>query len=116
MGHTLATLTRTVRSGLELPRHHWGLLYDLVRFAGLQVFLQAFLSGAPLILVNVAAGIDAQIAALAAGGCTALSATPTWWRKILMSGTDRTLPLRQVTLGGEIADAAVLAASGQGVS
>ncbi len=110
VGHTLATLTRTVRAGTEVPRHRWGLLYDLARFAGLQVFLQAFLSSSPLLFADTAGGLDGQIAALAAAGCTALSATPTLWRKILMSGADRALPLRQVTLGGEIADAAVLAA------
>lgn len=110
VGHTLATLTRTVRAGTDVPRHRWGLLYDLARFAGLQVFLQAFLSSSPLLFADTAGGLDGQIAALAAAGCTALSATPTLWRKILMSGADRALPLRQVTLGGEIADAAVLAA------
>ena len=110
VSHTLATLTRTARFGAAAPRHHWGLLYDLARFAGLQVFLQAFLSGSPLIFADPDRGLDAQVAALAAAGCTALSATPTLWRKILMSGAGGSLPLRQVTLGGEIADAAVLAA------
>jgi acyl-CoA synthetase (AMP-forming)/AMP-acid ligase II len=39
-----------------------------------------------------------------------LSATPTLWRKILMSPAGRRLPLRQITLGGEIADDLVLGA------
>ncbi len=110
VSHTLATLTRTARVDSAAPRHRWGFLYGLARFAGLQVFLQAFLSGSPLIFADPDRGLDDQIAALAAGGCTALSATPTLWRKILMSGIGGTLPLRQITLGGEIADAAVLAA------
>ena len=97
-------------AGSDAPHHRWGLLYDLARFAGLQVFLQAFLSGSPLLLADTDGGLEVQVAALAAAGCTALSATPTLWRKILISGADRMLPLRQVTLGGEIADAAVLAA------
>ena len=110
VSHTLATLTRTARRGADGPRQRWGMLYDLARFAGLQVFFQAFLSGSRLVFTDPAHGLDAQVARLAAAGCTALSATPTLWRKILMSGADRSLLLRQITLGGEIADAAVLAA------
>ena len=110
VSHTLATLTRTVRPAGDAPRPRWGLLYDLARFAGLQVFFQSFLTGSPLIFTDSAGALPAQIAALAAGRCTALSATPTLWRKILMSGTAAALPLQQITLGGEIADAAILAA------
>jgi acyl-CoA synthetase (AMP-forming)/AMP-acid ligase II len=110
VSHTLTTLTRSARCGGDASRQRWGLLYDLARFAGLQVFFQAFLSGSRLIFTDPARGLDPQVAPLAAAGCTALSATPTLWRKILMSGAGGALPLRQVTLGGEIADAAVLAA------
>jgi acyl-CoA synthetase (AMP-forming)/AMP-acid ligase II len=110
VSHTLATLTRTTRIDGDAPRQHWGLLYDLARFAGLQVYFQAFLSGSRLIFTDQARGLEAQVATLVAAGCTALSATPTLWRKMLMSGAGATLPLRQITLGGEIADAAVLAA------
>lgn len=110
VSHTLATLTRTVRRSDAGPRPRWGLLYDLARFAGLQVFFQSFLTGSPLIFTDSASPLPEQIAALAVGGCTALSATPTLWRKILMSGAAGALPLQQITLGGEIADAAILAA------
>ncbi len=110
VSHTLATLTRTVRPAADVPRPRWGLLYDLSRFAGLQVFFQSFLSGAPLIFTDLGQPLPQQMATLAARGCTALSATPTLWRKILMSGAGGGLSLRQITLGGEIADAAILAA------
>lgn len=111
VSHTLATLTRTVRpAGDAGLRPRWGLLYDLARFAGLQVFFQSFLTGAPLIFTDPAGALPEQVAALAAGECTALSATPTLWRKLLMSGAGGRLPLQQITLGGEIADAAILAA------
>jgi acyl-CoA synthetase (AMP-forming)/AMP-acid ligase II len=44
------------------------------------------------------------VAVLVKNGCTHLSATPTLWRRLLMMpGHDR-LALRQITLGGEIAD------------
>ena len=41
-------------------------------------------------------------------GVNAMSATPTLWRKILMSDASRSLALRSITLGGEIADQQVL--------
>ena len=43
-------------------------------------------------------------------GVTALSATPTMWRKILMGSQASSLPLRRITLGGEIADQKILEA------
>ncbi len=46
-------------------------------------------------------------------GVDALSATPSLWRRILMSPASEGLALRQITLGGEIADDTVLAALAQ---
>lgn len=110
--HSLASLTRLTH--LTAPGkgegQRWGLLYDLTRFAGLQVFLQALLGGSPLILTDGRDPLPQQVAELAAADCTALSATPTLWRKLLMTPDAKTLPLRQVTLGGEIVDSAILAA------
>jgi acyl-CoA synthetase (AMP-forming)/AMP-acid ligase II len=107
--HEFTSLARTVktdsRKGRELT---WGLLYELARFAGLQVFLQAVLGGSKLAFVNRAAGIEALIAELSATGCNALSATPTLWRRLMMAPAAEQLPLRLITLGGEIADQAIL--------
>ena len=108
--HTLASLARTARCDTERGRGQvWGLLYDYTRFAGLQVVLQSLLSGACLAVPDHEADMETQLAFLVEAGCTHLSATPTMWRKILMTMTGPTLNLRQVTLGGEIADDAVLA-------
>lgn len=108
--HTLAGLARTARSDTERGRGQvWGMLYDYTRFAGLQVVLQSLLSGACIAVPDQEADIETQLAFLVEAGCTHLSATPTMWRKILMTMTGPTLDLRQVTLGGEIADDAVLA-------
>ena len=106
--HNLRSLSHSVyRFGPE-TRPAWGLLYDPTRFAGLQVALQALVGGGRLIVTDPDAGIGAQVAALAEGGCTHLSATPTLWRRVLMTpGHDR-LSLQQVTLGGEIADQSTL--------
>jgi len=110
VSHSWATLTRTVKTGADAVCRRWGLLYELTRFAGLQVFLQALASRATLIFTEHLADLEARLALLAAQGCDALSATPTLWRKILMSPAGRRLPLRQITLGGEIADDLVLGA------
>mgnify|MGYP006428051731 CR=1 FL=1 len=107
--HSLASLTRTTRCDTE--RGHgqvWGVVYDYTRFAGLQVVLQSLLSGACLALPDHQADIETQLKFLADVGCTHISATPTMWRKILMTTMGPTLNLRQVTLGGEIADNAIL--------
>lgn len=108
--HGLDSLTLTTRRDQTRGEGQvWGLLYDFTRFAGLQVVLQSLLSGATLVVPDAALPLDERIAALIAAGATHLSATPTLWRKILMTpGADR-MPLAQVTLGGEIADDAVLA-------
>jgi acyl-CoA synthetase (AMP-forming)/AMP-acid ligase II len=110
VSHTWATLTRAIKSGGESRCQHWGLLYELGRFAGLQVFLQALAARATLIFTDHLPDLEARLELLAALGCDALSATPTMWRKILMNPGGRRLPLRQVTLGGEIADDLVLRA------
>lgn len=112
VAHSLESLTRTTRhapSGAgETLR--WGLLYELHRFAGLQVLLQAWISRATLIIPESLRDLEQTICTLAATRCSALSATPSMWRKLLMSPAAARLPLRQITLGGEIADQPILSA------
>ncbi len=110
VSHTRATLTRTIKACSDGVGRCWGLLYELGRFAGLQVFFQALASRATLIFTDHLPELEARLELLAAQACDALSATPTQWRKILMSPAGRRLPLRQITLGGEIADDLVLTA------
>lgn len=111
VAHSVETLTRSVKrnpgTGSELV---WGLLYDLNRFAGLQVYLQALLGGSTLVIPQTDGGIDGMLDAFTGNGCNALSATPTLWRKLLMTPGFCELPLRQITLGGEIADQSILSA------
>ena len=108
VSHTFRSLTKTMKAKqLEAPLR-WGLLYDLSRFAGLQVFLSCLLSGSPLILTDEALPLSARLELLQEHDCTALSATPSMWRKILMIPCSQHLQLRQITLGGEIADQKVL--------
>ena len=106
--HTSRSLTRNASTRHLGSEYVWGSLYSLRRFAGLQVFLQAWLAGTPLVLQDEGSDLGHNIANLGACGCNALSATPSMWRKISMLPQFDSLSLRQVTLGGEIADQAVL--------
>ncbi len=108
--HSLSSLTRTARLDTDRGRGQvWGMVYDYTRFAGLQVVLQSLMSGACLALPPQDAELNAQLVFLGTQGVTHLSATPTMWRKILMCPQHKQMDLRQITLGGEIADDAVLA-------
>jgi len=86
----------------------WGSLYSLRRFAGLQVFLQSWMCGKPLILNEEGADLHDVLTRFIDLGCNALSATPSMWRKLAMHPLFDRLTLRQITLGGEIVDQSVL--------
>jgi acyl-CoA synthetase (AMP-forming)/AMP-acid ligase II len=109
--HSIDTLARSLKRNVEKGRHlRWGLLYDLNRFAGVQVFLQSIFGGSVLIVPPRFSALSETLSWLAANDCNALSATPTMWRKILMALPCAKLPLKQITLGGEIACSSVLQA------
>ncbi|TNJ38566.1 long-chain fatty acid--CoA ligase [Chlorobaculum thiosulfatiphilum] len=106
--HTLASITRSVKRDRTKGAHFvWGLLYETSRFAGLQVVLQALFSGS-LLIASESSEFDSQIEAFVRHGVNALSATPSLWRKMLMDARIKACPLRQITLGGEIADQQIL--------
>jgi acyl-coenzyme A synthetase/AMP-(fatty) acid ligase len=107
LGHTLASLSRTVATRTA-DDHVWGLLYDPNRMAGVQVLLQALTNGAPIIAPDAHDPLPARARTLRNGNVSALSATPSLWRQLLQLPVAAELPLRQVTLGGEIADQRVL--------
>lgn len=76
--------------------------------AGIQVLLQSLLAGDVLVDALGLRSLHDRLRFLAAHAVDALSATPTVWRQVLQSGVAGSLPLRQVTLGGEIADQRLL--------
>ena len=107
--HSLESLTRSIRGPQPASvRPHWGLLFDPSRFAGLQVIFQAMLGGGTLIAPDLEDPWKDQLSFLRKHGCTHLSATPSHWRKLLMSPESDGWPLQQITLGGEIADERLL--------
>ena len=105
--HSLLSLTANTKHSQKLQALCWALLYQPYRFAGLQVVLQALLSGADLVDVADYEPL-AQMAFLKHADVTALSATPSLWRQLLMTGQLSELALSHITLGGEIADQSLL--------
>lgn len=105
--HTLDSLTRTARSGKKNSNYVWGCLYSFKRFAGIQVFLQALVSKSRL-LINDGTDLPEYVRFMIYSGCNSLSGTPTIWRKMLMMPEFEEMDLKQITLGGEIADQAIL--------
>lgn len=100
----IALASRTINE----PTQVWAMLYDITRFAGYQVFLQAALSGHTLAFAGLDAPMDQRVSFFAHHGVTHISATPTLWRKILMCPACSRLSPRQITLGGEAADQVTL--------
>lgn len=111
VGHRLTSLLRTTKLATNQSNSwRWGQMFDLARFAGIQVFLQGLLGGGGLVLPDQRSTLAARVETLVRCECSALSATPTMWRKLLMTPEAKALRLQQATLGGEIADNAILEA------
>ncbi len=110
--HTTASISKAINSNSDSSDYEevWGLLYDLGRFAGIQVLLQSVFSGRTLVIPPENAPLEDRIAFLQEHGVTHISATPTLWRKILMVPESRFLGLRKITLGGEPVDQMILSA------
>lgn len=105
----LKSMTRTVKSSSPNNQtYNWGLVYEHNRYAGLQVILQSLLSGGQLLIPGANIPVDQQIEFLKRNKCTLLSGTPTFWRRVLMSPHIKSWPIKQITLGGEIADGPIL--------
>lgn len=108
ISHSVASLSRTINPSGAHGNLVWGLLYDPNRMAGLQVLLQCLVTRSPLFAPDNYAPLIQRVEHLIESGVTALSATPTLWRQILQIPCAAQWPLRQITLGGEIADQRVL--------
>ena len=106
--HTRLSLTSNLKIdqkvGLGLK---WGLLYNLSSFSGLQVILQSLLGWGCLIIPPLES-ISKSVEFLSMHLCNSLSATPSLWKKILMTPLAPQLQLKSITLGGEIADQKIL--------
>ncbi len=109
--YTLDALLATSQKNTGRGRDFcWGLLYDLNRFAGLQVYLQAAVAGSTLVVTEADEPIDVILRRFKLSSVNCMSATPSFWRKFLMSAAHKEIPLKRITLGGEISTQSILTA------
>lgn len=109
ISHTFRSLTRTVKTDTDTGKDYiWGLVFDIYRFSGIQVFLQSLIGGSTLIISETNDSMSDILNNLIKNNCNALSATPSFWRKVMMSKEVNNLDFKVVTLGGEIADENIL--------
>jgi acyl-coenzyme A synthetase/AMP-(fatty) acid ligase len=106
--HSLDALMGRVSQG-TLFGGSWLLTYPPSTFAGIQVLLTAVSSGSALVAFR-AQSVPQLSDAIARYAITHSSATPTFWRAALMflHGSSEISSLRQITIGGEIVDQALL--------
>lgn len=86
----------------------WGLTYEPIRMAGIQVLVQAIATNATVVVPSNSWPVSAKVKFMKKNGVNALSATPTFWRQILQTNEASNWDLVQVSLGGEIADQKIL--------
>ena len=109
--HSWDSLLAAARLAEQWHGRGWLLVYDATRWAGLQVWIQALLTAGRLV---VPASRDPDLVAKACveEEVSILPATPTLLRRLIASG-ERSLVSRmkldRITLGGEAADAQLLA-------
>jgi len=109
--HSWDSLLAATRLAEQWHGRGWVLVYDATRWAGIQVWLQALLTGGRLV-VPASRDPDAVLRAIVEEEATVLPATPTLLRRLLTSGDRSLLPrarLDRITLGGEAADGPLLA-------
>jgi len=108
--HDWERLLGGTRTADDQAGARWLLAYNLNQFAGTQILLHVIKNGATLVAPKSNQPPDAVVA-LREHGVTHVSGTPTFWRfvtALIDPSTSRSLPLRQITLGGEAVPAAVL--------
>ncbi|WP_345868764.1 class I adenylate-forming enzyme family protein [Shewanella algae] len=109
VSYELERLTGTAKTDLEKGGvYNWALVYDVNRFAGLQVYFQSIRSGSKLTILESHNSVSEVIDLLISTNVNCLSATPSFYRKLLMEPSSHSIDLKRITLGGEIADQTIL--------
>jgi acyl-coenzyme A synthetase/AMP-(fatty) acid ligase len=111
--HDWNSLTRPVRKTNSPSPQRWLLTYRPHLYAGLQVFLHCLLNQETLVLPEQGTTVDSLVDLMGRSLVTSVSATPSYWRRLITQGRPanlKSIPLEQITLGGEIADEKLLAA------
>jgi acyl-CoA synthetase (AMP-forming)/AMP-acid ligase II len=100
-----------VRIAREEHPQRWLLSYRPHLYAGLQVALQCLLNGGTLVIPAADDDPNRIVRQMIEAEVEYGSATPSYWRRILLLA-DRSelqkVPLRQITLGGELVDQLIL--------
>jgi acyl-CoA synthetase (AMP-forming)/AMP-acid ligase II len=108
--HSWDSLLAAARLAEQWHGLGWILVYDATRWAGMQVWLQALLTGGRLI-VPASRDPDIVLRSIVDEQAAVLPATPTLLRRLFSAG-DRSLLSRakveRITLGGEAADGPLL--------
>ena len=101
--HNWRSLASAVHFGSKYACRSWLLAYHVRSFAGLQIMLQALLTGGTIVSN---AQISRTYQALTCRGIDFASATPSYWRALLLEADWRPVAdgPTQITLGGEVAD------------
>ncbi|QYJ83753.1 AMP-binding protein [Shewanella aegiceratis] len=112
--YTLEALVSTAKKDVDRGQNFiWGLTYDVNRFAGLQVYIQSIASGSVLVVPPFSLSTAELVSFFSEESVNSLSATPSFWRKILMDPSHTKLCFNRITLGGEIANQSILNALSQ---
>jgi acyl-CoA synthetase (AMP-forming)/AMP-acid ligase II len=108
--HSWDSLLASARLAEQWHGLGWLLVYDATRWAGIQVWVQALLTGGRIV-VPASRDPDVVATSLAKEHVTILPATPTLLRRLIASA-DRTIladsALTRITLGGEATDGPLL--------
>ena len=107
--YDFSSLIKTAKGKVEDgEKYIWGMSYELNRFAGLQVYLQAIYVGSSITIPDRNMPMNKIVSLFKKTKVSCLSGTPSYWRKLLMVKNASKINLSQITLGGEIADQSIL--------
>ena len=104
--HCWESITRPVRRTPSLAGSRWLLTFEPHLYAGIQVMLHALLNSGTLVMLPRNWSPESVMEAIARFGVSYCSATPSFWRYVLLSTSPaqwRACSLAQITLGGETA-------------
>ncbi len=99
VAHNLKSLTRFVKTGEKYKDHVWGLTYNPVHIAALQVFFQAIYNLNTIVYLYRYSNNDI-IELIEKYKITHISATPTFY-KLLLPSTKKIEHVQSLTFGGE---------------
>lgn len=109
--HSWASLSRPIRITDVTSQQVWLLSYRLHLYAGMQVMLQSLANYGTLVMPAVESSPDDVVTMMRDQSVEYASATPSYWRRlVLLANRDvlATVPLKQLTLGGETVDQQIL--------